>query len=39
MKNNLKEWLVWSIVGFGFFYVLFSFVGVFGLGWFVVLIW
>ena len=31
MKNNPKEWLVWSIIGFGLFYAPLSFAGAFGL--------
>ncbi|MCP1398976.1 MULTISPECIES: multidrug resistance efflux transporter family protein [Bacillus cereus group] len=39
MKNNPKEWLVWSIVGFGLFYAPLSFAGAFGPGWLVASTW
>ncbi|WJE50591.1 multidrug resistance efflux transporter family protein [Bacillus cereus] len=39
MKSNLKEWLLWSIVGFGLFYAPLSFAGAFGPGWLVASTW
>lgn len=39
MKNNPKEWLVWSIVGFGLFYAPLSFAGAYGPGWLVASTW
>jgi uncharacterized membrane protein len=39
MKNNPKEWLLWSIVGFGLFYAPLSFAGAFGPGWLVASTW
>ncbi|CUB10097.1 hypothetical protein BN2127_JRS1_01882 [Bacillus cereus] len=39
MKNNPKDWLVWSIVGFGLFYAPLSFAGAFGPGWLVASTW
>ena len=38
-ENNPKEWLVWSIVGFGLFYAPLSFAGAFGPGWLVASTW
>ncbi|WP_144568751.1 DMT family transporter [Bacillus pseudomycoides] len=39
MKINPKEWLLWSIVGFGLFYAPLSFAGAFGPGWLVASTW
>ncbi|CAI8851632.1 multidrug resistance efflux transporter family protein [Bacillus pseudomycoides] len=39
MKSNPKEWLLWSIVGFGLFYAPLSFAGAFGPGWLVASTW
>ncbi|KAB2441081.1 DMT family transporter [Bacillus luti] len=39
MRNNPKEWLVWSIIGFGLFYAPLSFAGAFGPGWLVASTW
>lgn len=39
MKSNPKEWLLWSIIGFGLFYAPLSFAGAFGPGWLVASTW
>ncbi|MDM5155278.1 multidrug resistance efflux transporter family protein [Bacillus sp. DX1.1] len=39
MKTNPKEWLLWSIIGFGLFYAPLSFAGSFGPGWLVASTW